>query len=606
MMEINRVSNISQIPSLPLEIQHKLLSLLTTRECWKMSSVCMSWRSMVLNWQPHWKKLPLNEYNLIDPEIIRRYQNYIQSHAVKYLCIKSSNQDKNYLSNLLDFIAEQKYTGISESKVLYIYIFNCSNLLITYYFPIFILYFFLVYLDIKRLLTTDFMKLASCCGNTLTELCVQSYGTDPAKAPADLILRHCPNLEKFAFVGTVHDISTWNPDLTTDFQHTNLSELSIQHVNGTSYYAGFISNFLTPFLRIVPKLKRLHLNMDNLSNSMDDDPSVWLEQLQQTCPELTTLALVAYNPYYSDIFNKISTTMMTTTTPSSSPTEVTTGENQGLKHVLLQGSAAYQPLSKRLLIAIAEKFNQTLELLDLMGTELLDEEGSMSHLSSMVFPLLIRLRIMLRMNESKLQNMKSLETFFERSVPNLKSLSSIDVPFSENTLLSIHSGTKPHLRELEFQTINGITEDQLVAYLDIAGPQLEKLILRLEIMGPRTYDRIFSKCHHLKELTIQTCIQRVLIYLGEVLEGYITKKEQEVGNILQKMDITFRGRPSQYPKKSIINTLLAGINIKATHWRFLSSCPPIQRMPYAKYNATARIQEFTHREYRNYMRQQQK
>ena len=112
--ESNCVTKLQQIPNLPNKIRHLILYKLTNQERWRISGVCKSWRSMVLNWQLHRKTLPTKSDLKIVPEDLMPYTAYIQRDAIKYLNIMNASDVTGYLTNVIDFLAEQCYNRISQ------------------------------------------------------------------------------------------------------------------------------------------------------------------------------------------------------------------------------------------------------------------------------------------------------------------------------------------------------------------------------------------------------------------------------------------------------------------------------------------------------------
>ncbi|KAG2218885.1 hypothetical protein INT45_003952 [Circinella minor] len=513
---------------------------------------------MVLNWQPHWKTLPTKSDLKIVPEDLLPYTAYIKRDSIKYLSIMNERGVPEYLSNVIDFVAEQDYNRISQ-----------------------------VSLSMNSFLERDFFKLAACCGDALTDIRITNFGHERNIVQADTLLKHCPNLEKLFFQGMILNDPTlsstlWKPNLN-GFKHTKLTSLTLIYI--IKSMSGF--SFIAPFLQAAPKLKQLHLNMDNLDNAMDSSDMILF--LQQNCPDLTTLAFssIYTEGLYNDIFDKMATTTTTTLTEESN------GIKEGnLKRLLLHGCVSRPHLVQNIFTTIVQRFSATLESIDLVGQEVLNEV-TMRCLSSLVFVSLKRLKLMLRVLES-IQNPELLESFFENSIPNVVHLSLIDVTFGKNntTFPKLYSGTK-YLRKLELMTINDFTEDDLASYLEMAGPQLQVLGLRLDLLGPISLSVLFTKCTNLKELTVFTLLRSIIVELHNQFEQWESGEKKR----LRKLEIIFRGGMRQYPNE-IIDGLINRMDQHAVEWYFEATCPKTKKKDYAIYNKYLRRQKFTHVEYR--------
>ncbi|KAI7854753.1 hypothetical protein BDC45DRAFT_508020 [Circinella umbellata] len=496
-IESNRVSKIQQIPNLPYEIQYLILYKLTNQECWRVSAVCKSWRSMVLNWQPHWKNLPTKSDLKIVPEDLLPYTPYIKRDAIKYLSIMNERGVAGYLSNVIDFVAEQGYNSISQ-----------------------------VSLSMNSFLEPDFFKLAACCGDALTDIRITTFEREGNIVQVDALLKHCPNLENLFFQGMIlKDLTSssalWKPNLN-GFKHSKLSSLTLMYI--TKSVSGF--SFIAPFLQATPKLKQLHLNIDNLDNAMD--PSDIILFLQQNCPDLTALAFssIYTEGLYNNTFDKMATT---TTTPASLREEPNGIKEGNLKHLIFHGCISRPHLTQNIFTTIVKRFSDTLESSDLVGQEVLNEVA-MRCLSSLVFISLKRLKLMLRVLES-IQNLELLENFFENSIPNVVQLSLIDITFGKNntTFPKLYSGAK-HLRKLELMTVNDFTENDLASYLEVVGPQLQVLVLRLDLLGPISLSVLFRKCTNLKELTVFTLLKSIIAELHNQFEQWESGEKKGCGN----------------------------------------------------------------------------
>ena len=446
-------------------------------------------------------------------------------------------------------------------------------------------------------LESDFFKLAACCGDALTDIHIKTFKREGNIVQADTLLKHCPNLEKLFFQGMIQkdppsSSTLWQPNLN-DFKHTKLTSLSLLYMNIIETAPGF--SFITPFLQAAPNLKQLHLNMDNFDDGMD--PSDMILFLQQNCPDITALAFCSLRSdgLFDDIVFNTTVVTTKTTTVASLTEESKKGIKEGnLKHLILRGCKFRPHLIQNIFTTIIQRFTTTLESLDLVGQELLNEMG-MGCLSSLVFFSLKRLKLRLRINES-IHNVQLLENFFEHSIPNVVQLSLTDVTFGKNntTFPKLYSGTK-HLRELELRTVNNFTENDLASYLEVAGPQLQKLILCLELLGPVSLSILFTKCTNLKELTVRTVLR------GPIIELHNQFGRWELGDKkrFRKLEIVFCGRPNQYPSK-IIDNLLNRMNEHAAEWYFEACCPAAKKKPYATYDKFSRHQKFTYAEYRRH------
>ena len=151
---------------------------------------------------------------------------------------------------------------------------------------------------------------------TLTDIHIKTFKREGNIVQADVLLKHCPNLEKLFFQGMIlkyppSSSTLWKPNLN-DFKHTKLPSLSLLYMDIIETAPGF--SFITPFLQAAPKLKQLHLNVDNFDDSMD--PSDMILFLQKNCPHTTVLAFCSLrsNGLFDDIpFNTTATTTKTTT-----------------------------------------------------------------------------------------------------------------------------------------------------------------------------------------------------------------------------------------------------------------------------------------------------
>ena len=70
------VSIVELLPSLPLEIRDEIFQYLSYKEHWTLAAVCKSWRILILNWQPLWDCLPVNERCPIFPDLLP-YSSFI-------------------------------------------------------------------------------------------------------------------------------------------------------------------------------------------------------------------------------------------------------------------------------------------------------------------------------------------------------------------------------------------------------------------------------------------------------------------------------------------------------------------------------------------------
>ena len=148
---------------------------------------------------------------------------------------------------------------------------------------------------------------------------------------------------------------------------------------------------------------------------------------------------------------------------------------------------------------------------------------------------------------------------------------------------------------MELRAVNNFTENDLASYLEVARPQLQILILRLDLLGPTSLSILFTKCTNLKELTVRTLLRGPIIELHNQFERWELGQKKR----FRKLGIVFRGRPNQYPNR-IVDNLLNGMNEHAVEWHFEACCPAAKKKPYAIHDNFFRHQKFTDADYRRH------
>ena len=89
---MSNTTNVEILSTLPWEVLDEIFQYLTTCELWIFASVCSSWRSLALHWQPHWKCLSttMDNRHSIVPDIFP-YIPYIDKGSVKRICVHTDD-----------------------------------------------------------------------------------------------------------------------------------------------------------------------------------------------------------------------------------------------------------------------------------------------------------------------------------------------------------------------------------------------------------------------------------------------------------------------------------------------------------------------------------
>ena len=107
-----KVATTTQLPELPIEIQHSILNYLTFRECIRCTIVSRSWRFMLLNRQKMWECLSTHDKHTIVPQLVP-YKNYINGSSVKRIHINRFSNPEQW-PMLVDFLRAQQCNTLEE------------------------------------------------------------------------------------------------------------------------------------------------------------------------------------------------------------------------------------------------------------------------------------------------------------------------------------------------------------------------------------------------------------------------------------------------------------------------------------------------------------
>ncbi|KAG2225765.1 hypothetical protein INT45_011433 [Circinella minor] len=107
-----QITTTTQLPELPVEIQHSILNHLTFRECIQCTSVSRSWRFMVLNRQKMWECISTRDKHTIVPQLLA-YKDHINGSFVKRIYINRFSNPKHW-PMVVDFLTAQQCNAIKE------------------------------------------------------------------------------------------------------------------------------------------------------------------------------------------------------------------------------------------------------------------------------------------------------------------------------------------------------------------------------------------------------------------------------------------------------------------------------------------------------------
>ncbi|KAI8137938.1 hypothetical protein BJV82DRAFT_633214 [Fennellomyces sp. T-0311] len=514
-MTMTTTSEKDQLQSLPTEILYSILDHLTFRERLLCSTLCMSWRMLILNWPGMWKSLSTDDGHNIVPDLLP-YDKYIQGSAVQYFRYSSRDFGFAQLSDAMDFVVERECNNIKEAR------------------------FWLRTMD-----SSSFLKLSSICGNSLTRVILDlTYGYSLNTITPDQVLLSCPNLRKLYF--SMLRSGTWRLTLSsTDFQHQNLIDLALCAMNTEGTFDPL------PYLILAPKLQRLSLQYNDISQNVASLPSF----LRKHCPALASLRIK--ESAHGGIWE-------------AKDQDWETQSTSGLKEFVLREPDECEPAVNLCRQIIAES-HESLELLELQHGNIFAEEHYAS-ISRYAFPSLKHLHIT---GILFFEQPEPLYNFFEHSVP--KSLTSlklwVQVGLGGEALLQTIASRLKCLECLDFlEFAVGVSADDFTNFFDLlSGKSLRKIALDcLHELNDRTLISIATRYPALDELRIYNCG-------GVSMQGVETflKQWQSDRRMLSKLDLglLYRDNIKRLSDPNIIMQLLASVDKVAKQWTFKTEFP---------------------------------
>ena len=227
----------------------------------------------------------------------------------------------------------------------------------------------------------------------------EQYCISPAP---DMILSECPNLEKFYYIGSIHNIRRWKPTFESeDFKHERLRELTLIIPNSRGRFE------VKDLLIATPNIEQLELDLQSIEYSVLS----FMEILHHHCTRVSTLALFVCYPYTNklqlvtlakkrrSLLQEMTRATATITTAMVSDTSTTTIYNNGndvknlltptkkigLKHLILNDiyDEFYNSTTQHLFSMLIEKYHDSLQVLHVESTKILRYRGEL--LSSFQF-----------------------------------------------------------------------------------------------------------------------------------------------------------------------------------------------------------------------------
>ncbi|KAI8138998.1 hypothetical protein BJV82DRAFT_673104 [Fennellomyces sp. T-0311] len=507
---------INQLSLLPLEIQDSVLRNLTFRECMRLSSVCRTWRSMVLNWQGMWETLSTDDnHNITDLEI---YKNYIEGSFVNRIRLDTRSGDQ--LERVIDFLVMQKCTAIQK-----------------------------VDFHLSTMETQHLFQITSLCGNRLTEIALTLDEMGPNNVTPDVLLLNCPHLKKLYYSSLILETTHWKSTLV-GLRHQHLIDLALDiYIVAGEFDA-------RPFLEAAPQLRRLTLPFRSVRTVGSSLPSM----LQQYCPKFANLVLISGNDYGIHI-------------PGAVLEELSKADDPGLDCLVLRDTSSRYPVARDIIHQLDEEWCSRLKRLDLAGDTILDEAG-LIYLSTLVFPSLTHLALGNIMANQQLNTRDrippttaALCSFLSHCVPNLVSLRLQQLGTgTDGVLLALVSGAK-FLQELTLDMCMVITLPGLIQFLKVLSDQgrtVKTLELRFMVaMAPKLMDALM--CDYRPVIT-----DRLVLYGCSGISVRDLERTCDKAKCLDgfnKLDLTFvHGNLAKHPNSDDVKRMLDKLDTKVDKW----------------------------------------
>ncbi|KAI8137756.1 hypothetical protein BJV82DRAFT_674386 [Fennellomyces sp. T-0311] len=408
------MTNIRELDTLPIEIQHAIFSFLKIKDRWQFGGVCASWRAMILNWQGMWDSVSTSRW-LYSSSNRDYYRPFILGHSVKRVFINHGGPAE--AAALVDFLASLKCDAIEVVRFV-----------------------------VPYLTSSSLTKLVKMSGSTLSDVAIILNEFDeedavelgerpPNSEGPDVLLRHCPNLSKLMYVGLVNSI--WIHNLV-DIRHEHLTELALNICNSPQ---GLDTEVL---LKATPKLQHLAMTLANVSNDQR-----FSRKLHQYCPELSSLLLTC-NMMEGIAIRNLHSWPRHGTKSSSEP---------GLEYLTIFDISTGPPIATAVFSGLIDGMRSTLRYLELSGNDILNVD-----LAGTVLPSLTH--FVISYNYCYVSD--NLASFLRHSVPNLSHLK-VKTVYPGDTLLSILIDSAQCLKEIELGYCDTMTTNTLAHFIEVLG-----------------------------------------------------------------------------------------------------------------------------------------
>ncbi|KAI7856818.1 hypothetical protein BDC45DRAFT_502385 [Circinella umbellata] len=555
----------TQLPELPVEIQHSILNHLTFRECIQCTSVSRSWRFMVLNRQKMWECISTRDKHTIVPQLLS-YKNHINGSFVKQIYINRFSNPKQW-PMVVDFLTAQQCNAIKE-----------------------------VELNLLFMTTASTLKFINICGDTLSRIFISLYRYSKnhpiTNVTPDIFIRHCPRLTKLVFVGPAADSMDWQLTLPANFVHLHLADLAIDITNSNDILINSAS-----FFHALPKLEHLALSLENIANTGALSlPS----SLQQYCPNLSSLVLSGSGDYNITARHKLQQKTKTTV--------INHRQCEGITSIILRNSWNTQlaPMASSLLYEFIQQSQTNLRLLDLTGADELFSHDMITYLIGHPFPMLTHLTLRWQpMTDSP--NATLLHRFIIQAATQLKYLGlKCKHHFADDELLLALSDTAQLLQELELDYSELITSNGLQRFLEtMAHPN--RTLRRIVFNGTPALNReilhtiAVSESCIVAEMAILHCRNVSIDDVEQFLNDKLAHKSSGGNNaecsiIMKKLELCFYH--DKDPADFVNNNkkgreFLKKLDSVAKEWKF-TLCSPVTTLIFGNY----REEVITHDQFR--------
>ncbi|KAI7846689.1 hypothetical protein BDC45DRAFT_75215 [Circinella umbellata] len=551
---MSNTTHVDILSTLPQEVLDEIFQYLSTGERWIFASVSCSWRSLLLNWQPHWKCLSTNDHgHSIVPDIIP-YIPYINKSSAKKICI--TTDDVWQIFKIVAFIKTYGFYAISTLD-----------------------------LNVEYFTTTNLETLVDTCGESLKYITIEGLDEHEANVRPDTLLISCPNLIKLNFQGCIYMDDDWKPDLKTKICH-HLTDLELDFSNSDNFYE---LNLLA-FLRAAPKLQSLTVNVDHLWATCSNIP-IWIKEY---CPDLTTLVLRQEFEYDEGI-PPISSSITTIATEKEHDHQ----DRKGLQHFYLRGYNNYilfNEAVQMMILSLLDINRSQLVTLDLGGPEMICEI-TLTQLASSPMPSLKALQLINYNDDVTVANSSTLCTLFQpNTMPNLTHLTIFCLKSVDGSVLEAIAFNLNCLKELVLYHCENVRGEGLLQFLRQIGEKKRKVHLRslairtwvsipitegvLEILASEENGFI----EHLEELNLGA-IPSTMDGCTDILR-FLEAKQEKIKNNKKKMkrlDIFFlSGEFLEILSDGLtlrtdcqIKQLLAKIDQVASEWEYSEGIPEL-------------------------------